>query len=64
MATKDLYLEYLDVKTAFLHSDLEDIYMMQPHGYIMPGKGAVGLEAQEESLRLETGSEAVISEVR
>jgi len=29
MAAEDLHLEYLDIKTAFLHDDLEvDIYMM------------------------------------
>jgi len=34
-----LHLEQLDVKTVFLHSDLEeDIYMMQPQGSIMSGK--------------------------
>jgi len=38
VAAEDLHLEQLDVKTAFLHSDLENIYMTQPHGYIMPGK--------------------------
>ena len=26
------------LKTAFLHGDLEDIYMMQPQGYIMLDK--------------------------
>ena len=36
VAAEDLHLEQLYVKTAFLHGDLEDIYMMQPHGYIMP----------------------------
>lgn len=34
-----LYLEQLDVKTAFLHGDLKEvIYMEQPQGYIAPGK--------------------------
>jgi hypothetical protein len=35
----ELELEQLDVKTAFLHSDLEEeIYMDQPKGFIVPGK--------------------------
>jgi len=38
VATDDLHLEQLDDKLAFLHGDLEDIYMMQPHGYIMSEK--------------------------
>ncbi|GJZ55995.1 retrovirus-related pol polyprotein from transposon TNT 1-94 [Tanacetum coccineum] len=34
VAAKDLHLEQLDVKTAFLHGDLdEDIYMTQPEGF-------------------------------
>ena len=35
VATKNLYLEQLNVKTAFLHGDLEeDLYMIQPEGFI------------------------------
>ena len=38
VATEDLRLEQLNVKTAFLYGDLEDIYMLQSQGYIMPEK--------------------------
>ena len=36
VATKNLHLEQLDVKTTFLHGDLEeDLYIIQPEGFIV-----------------------------
>ena len=39
VATENLHLEQLDVKTEFLHGDLEeDIYMSQPEGFTVQGE--------------------------
>ena len=39
VAMRDLELEQLDIKTTFLHGELEEeIYMDQPEGFIVPGK--------------------------
>ena len=38
VAVRDLHLEQMDMKTAFLHGDLEEIYMHQPVGFEERGK--------------------------
>nr|ABA91380.1 retrotransposon protein, putative, Ty1-copia subclass [Oryza sativa Japonica Group] len=39
VAMHDYELDQMDVKTAFLHGELEeDIYMEQPEGFVIPGK--------------------------
>jgi hypothetical protein len=39
VAAFDFELEHMDVKTTFLHGDLEEeIYMKQPEGYVVKGK--------------------------
>ena len=39
VATENLHLEQLDVKTTFLHGDLEeDLYMIPPKGFIVQGQ--------------------------
>ena len=39
VASESLHLEKMDVKTTFLHGDLDkEIYMQQPEGFVVPGK--------------------------
>ena len=39
VASEILHLEQIDVKTTFLHGDLDkEIYMQQPEGFVVPGK--------------------------
>ena len=39
VATFDLEIEHMDVKTTFLHGDLEEeIYMKQPKEFVVRGK--------------------------
>ena len=39
VASENLHLEQMDVKTTFLHGDLDkEIYMHKPEGFVVPGK--------------------------
>ena len=50
VAHLDKRLEQIDVKTTFLHGDLEDqIYMEHPEGFNQPGR-AFGLSIEEVTL--------------
>jgi hypothetical protein len=49
VAVEYFHLEQLDVKTTFLHGDLEeDIYMQQPQGYEVKGKENLVCKVEEE----------------
>ena len=63
VAIEDLKLIHLDMKTTFIHGDLEEeIYMDQPKGFVEPGRECL-VRTQEESIRLEVGTPTVVYEV-
>jgi hypothetical protein len=56
-ASLDLEIEQMDVKTAFLHGDLEEeIYMEQPEGFRVKGKEDYVCRLKKKSLWFEAGT--------
>ena len=66
MLTKDLELEQLDVKTTFLHRDLDEgIYMSQPTGFPAMGGGILPrMLTEEKPLWIKTSAKDMVPEVR
>jgi len=63
VAAGDLHLKHLDVKTVFLHGDLEeDIFMLQSQGYIILKKEQLVWKLKKNLYSLKTCSEAMVSE--
>jgi len=62
----DLHLEQLDVKTVFLHGELEEeIYMLQPKGFKEQGKeNLVCRLTKSLYIRSEVGAKMLVQEIR
>ena len=57
VAAENLHLEQLDVKTTFLHGDLEeDLYMIQPEGFIIQEQENLVCELKKELVWPKTSS--------
>jgi len=63
-ATFDLEVEQMDVKTTFLHGDLEEeIYMKQTEGFVVNGKKELVCKLKKVLIWIKTISKNVVSKV-
>ena len=64
VAAYDLELEQLDVKMTFVHGDLnQEIYMMQPEGFIKNGKENLSYRLTNKLVWSKASSKAVVPQV-
>jgi hypothetical protein len=60
-ASLDLEIEQMDVKTAFLHGDLEEeIYMEQPKDFSVKGKKGYVCRLKKSLLWFKAGTQTVV----
>jgi hypothetical protein len=60
---EDLHLEQLDVKTTFLHGDLEEEIYMNNHMGMRSKEGKFGMQVEEELVWPKASSKVVVFEV-
>ena len=64
VATFDFEVEQMDVKTTFLHGNLEDeIYMKQPEGYVVKGKKELICKLKKVHVWFKTITKDVVSKI-
>ena len=64
VAVENLLLEQLDVKTTFLHGDLEeDIYTILPEGSLFRGQENLVCKLRKSLYVLKTSSKIVVQEI-
>ena len=64
VAVENLLLEQLDVKTTFLHGDLEeDIYTILPEGSLFRGQENLVCKLRKSLYVLKTSSKIVVKEI-